>query len=75
MTMNDHDLLLSLGGPAKVAKICNISPQAVSQWKKNGIPRSVKNLLVFYAANRGKDATRAPGAAELAPAHEAEAPT
>jgi transcriptional regulator with XRE-family HTH domain len=45
--MNDHDLIISLGGTSKVAKICGIRPQAVSQWKKNGIPRSVKNLLIL----------------------------
>lgn len=46
--IDEHELIASLGGPTAVAKICGIRSQAVSQWKKKGIPKSVKNLLLHY---------------------------
>jgi hypothetical protein len=36
-----------MGGPTEVAKMCNVSPQAVSQWRQHGIP---KGQLVILAA-------------------------
>jgi DNA-binding transcriptional regulator YdaS (Cro superfamily) len=36
-----------MGGPSEVAKMCNVSPQAVSQWRVHGIP---KGQLVILAA-------------------------
>jgi len=49
--MNDHEIIDSLGGTAAVAQICGITPQAVSQWKRKGIPKSVKRLLHHYREN------------------------
>ena len=37
----DVDLIIEkLGGPAQVARICEIRPQAVSQWRSTGIPKA-----------------------------------
>ena len=36
-----------MGGPTEVARMCNVSPQAVSQWRQHGIP---KGQLVILAA-------------------------
>lgn len=29
----------ALGGTAEVARLCEVSPAAASQWKENGIPK------------------------------------
>lgn len=34
-----------LGGPSEVARLCRIRPQAVSQWKKSGIPDARRDFL------------------------------
>ena len=36
--MSDSDVIDKFGGTNEVARICDISPQAVSQWRKDGIP-------------------------------------
>ncbi|WP_429499073.1 Cro/CI family transcriptional regulator [Robbsia andropogonis] len=36
--MNSSTVIKRLGGTVKTAKICGVSPPAVSQWKANGIP-------------------------------------
>jgi DNA-binding transcriptional regulator YdaS (Cro superfamily) len=33
------DIIERLGGNAKTAELCEVSPSAVSQWVRNGIPR------------------------------------
>ena len=42
MERNHDDSLLidALGGTTSVADLCEVEPQAVSQWRKNGIPHS-----------------------------------
>jgi len=40
-----------LGGPTEIAAMCNVSPQAVSQWRQGGIP---KGQLVILAARLEK---------------------
>jgi len=47
LKLTEHALLQLLGGTGKVAQMCNVEPAAVSQWKKNGIPRE---QLMFLAA-------------------------
>ncbi len=32
-----NNLIDALGGPTKIATLCNLSRSCVSQWKKNGI--------------------------------------
>ncbi|HFC8542693.1 TPA: Cro/CI family transcriptional regulator [Neisseria weaveri] len=34
-----------IGGVTKVAELCGITKGAVSQWKKNGIPKAQMNFL------------------------------
>lgn len=38
--MSDSDLIDKLGGPAVVARLLEVTPQAVSQWRGKGIPRA-----------------------------------
>jgi DNA-binding transcriptional regulator YdaS (Cro superfamily) len=45
--MENNEIITILGGTSKVAKLCNVSPPAVTQWRKNGIP---KDRLIFVAA-------------------------
>jgi DNA-binding transcriptional regulator YdaS (Cro superfamily) len=45
--MNTNKIIELLGGTTKVAKLCNISPPSVSQWRNNGIP---PDKLIFMAA-------------------------
>jgi len=52
LKLTEHALLQLLGGTAKVAKMCEVEPAAVSQWKKNGIPRE---QLMFLAARIEKE--------------------
>lgn len=34
-----------LGGTSKTAVLCEVSPQAVSQWRENGLPRAQRKFL------------------------------
>jgi DNA-binding transcriptional regulator YdaS (Cro superfamily) len=52
LKLTEHALLQLLGGTGKVAKMCNVEPAAVSQWRKNGIPRE---QLLFLAARIEKE--------------------
>jgi len=50
--LTEHALLQLLGGTVKVAKMCDVEPAAVSQWRKNGIPRE---QLLFLGARIEKE--------------------
>jgi len=52
LKLTEHALLQLLGGTGKVAKMCNVEPAAVSQWRKNNIPRE---QLLFLAARIEKE--------------------
>lgn len=43
--MDSKQVIEALGGTTRVAEMCGIRPQAVSQWKKNGIPRAWVRFL------------------------------
>ena len=43
--MNDSELIDALGGTAKLAEICDVTSQAVSQWRDDGIPDARRQLL------------------------------
>jgi len=47
MKLNEPILIDLLGGTNKVAKMCDVAPAAVAQWKNNGIPHG---QLLFLAA-------------------------
>ena len=38
--MDTKTIIEKLGGGAKVAALCQVSPAAVSQWNRNGIPNA-----------------------------------
>ena len=45
---HDHSNLIDqLGGTAEAARLCEVSPQAVSQWRADGIPKA---RLMFLKA-------------------------
>ena len=46
--MNDNEIIQTLGGTTKVAKLCGVTLAAVSQWRNNGIPQ---DKLIFLAAS------------------------
>jgi hypothetical protein len=40
MDKHEHDSLIdAIGGTVATARLCDISPQAVTQWRRSGIPR------------------------------------
>ncbi|CAM4336759.1 hypothetical protein GCM10027287_30820 [Bordetella muralis] len=41
----DGDLIDALGGTSEVARLCDLTTGAVSQWRNNGIPRAWKKFL------------------------------
>ena len=38
--MNAEKIIDALGGSSAVARLCEVTPGAVSQWKYDGIPRA-----------------------------------
>ena len=42
---NDSDLIDALGGTSEVARLCDLTTGAVSQWRTNGIPRAWKKFF------------------------------
>jgi DNA-binding transcriptional regulator YdaS (Cro superfamily) len=49
--MNDNEIIQTLGGTTKVAKLCGVTLAAVSQWRNNGIP---KDKLICLAISLEK---------------------
>ena len=45
--MKNSEIINALGGTGKVAKLCCVSPPAVAQWRKDGIP---PDRMIFLAA-------------------------
>lgn len=43
--MNATEIIRRLGGVTKTAALCEVTAQAVSQWKHNGIPRPQLKFL------------------------------
>ncbi len=39
----------SLGGATVVATLCEVSPQAVSQWRRDGIPAARRMFLKLHS--------------------------
>jgi hypothetical protein len=44
-THPDSKIVDDLGGPVAVGGLCQVSPQAVSQWRKTGIPNARRQYL------------------------------
>ncbi|KRD71416.1 Rha family transcriptional regulator [Lysobacter sp. Root96] len=36
--MDANQIIDALGGTAEVARLCNVKPPSVSEWRRNGIP-------------------------------------
>ncbi|TRZ57351.1 MAG: hypothetical protein D4S02_13795 [Rhodocyclaceae bacterium] len=60
--MTDSELIDALGGTVKLAEICDVTSQAVSQWRDDGIPDARRQLLsvlyphlVTYVAKAERD--------------------
>lgn len=46
LQLHPHSQVIDrLGGPTAVARLCRISPQAVSQWRRYGIPQAREDYL------------------------------
>lgn len=43
--MNDSEIIDALGGTAEVARICNVRPPSVSEWRVKGIPEARRMFL------------------------------
>lgn len=43
--MTDKEIIEKLGGTCSVAALCRVSPQAVTQWKRKGIPVARRMFL------------------------------
>ena len=40
MEINHNEVIDRLGGPCKLARMCEVTKGAVSQWRKSGIPNA-----------------------------------
>lgn len=49
--MSDSEIIDALGGTGEVAKMCDVSPQAVSQWRDSGIPKARRMYLKAIRAD------------------------
>lgn len=43
--MNDSEIIDAFGGTAEVARLCEVKPPSVSEWRKNGIPHARRKFL------------------------------
>lgn len=43
--VNVREVITNLGGNAKTAQLCDVTPSAVSQWLTNGIPKAQLKYL------------------------------
>lgn len=50
--MNSAEIIHELGGPGEVAKLCKVSPQAVSQWfgvdPQTGVERNIPAARLMF---------------------------
>jgi len=49
--MNTNEIINILGGTSKVSRLCGVSPAAVCQWRKKGIP---EDRMIYLAASLEK---------------------
>lgn len=43
--MTDSDIIDALGGTTEVARLCEVQPPSVSEWRRTGIPRARRMYL------------------------------
>jgi hypothetical protein len=66
MDHTDNEIIDRLGGTTKTAILCEVTAQAVSQWRLNGIPKTQRKFLqaarpdVFVPAETQVQSSTAP---------------
>lgn len=65
--LTDSQRIDLLGGPVAVGKLCEVTSQAVTQWRRDGIPRARR----MYLALLRPDLFDSAGASTPLPAHAA----
>ena len=50
--MTHNELIDHFGGPTEISRMLGVTPQAVSQWRTNGIPKASLMLLQMKADSR-----------------------
>lgn len=45
LAMKSSEIIEALGGTVETARLCEVSPQAVSQWRIDGIPHAREMYL------------------------------
>ena len=66
LKLTDSAIIDLLGGTTKVSKLCNVTPNAVSMWRKNHIPYS---QFVFLGATLEKESNGLITRKDLFPQH------
>lgn len=63
--MDANKIIDALGGTAAVARLCQVRPPSVSEWRRNGIPAARLQFLqlarpdVFHPTTKGQGARNA----------------
>jgi hypothetical protein len=57
----DSEIISRLGGPASVGQLCDVSSQAVSQWRRAGIPKARRMYLALLKPAAFADVRSASG--------------
>jgi len=63
--MTPNDIIDKLGGTAEVARLCQVKPPSVSQWRESGIPAARLMFLklarpdVFAAVDASEETKKA----------------
>lgn len=68
---SDDTLIDRAGGTAEVARLFEISPQAVSQWRRTGMPKVRRQLLAFLKPEAFRAAANEQPKAESSEARDA----
>jgi hypothetical protein len=64
MNPTDTEIIDRLGGTTKTAALCEVSAQAVSQWRLNGIPKPQRKFLKAVRPDAFEAAPSAPTPAQ-----------
>lgn len=56
----DSELIDALGGTAEVARLCDVKPPSVSEWRLTGIPRARRMYLMLIRPDIKWDTAREP---------------
>lgn len=62
--LSDEQIIDRLGGAVKIARMCDITPQAVSMWRKKGMPRLRRQLLLLLNPQIAAEPQDAPAEAQ-----------